>query len=341
MPRHLTALEQTRIRTLYTDGGFTIPQICQRTPFTKGQVNRALFSPSGPRRRKGPPPALSAADEAELVEFITASQQNRLMPWYKISILLFDGKYGTKAIRSAMQRLGYKRYAARLKPPLSPANRAKRLAFAEAHVDWTPEQWANILWSDETWMTYGYHTKQYVTRLPGEEYEDTCVVNKIQRKRGWMFWGSFSGYGKGPGIFWEKKWGFINQASYCEHIIPVVHDWIQQNEANGVRLTYMQDNAPGHRAKGTVDELATRGIQTLQWPPLSPDLNPIETVWNWMKDYIQEHYGHIANPKYEVLRAWVTEAWNAVPELFLTQLLEDMQRRCKEVIQAEGGYTAN
>ncbi len=41
---------------------------------------------------------------------------------------------------------------------------------------------------------------------------------------------------------------------------------------------FMQDNAPGHAKKETVEELISHGIQFLKWLPFSPDLNPIENV---------------------------------------------------------------
>jgi transposase len=52
----------------------------------------------------------------------------------------------------------------------------------------------------------------------------------------------------------------------------------------------MQDAAPAHAAKGTIKDLQKREIVCLRWPIYSPDLNPIEIVWNWMKDWIQERY---------------------------------------------------
>jgi transposase len=57
----------------------------------------------------------------------------------------------------------------------------------------------------------------------------------------------------------------------------------------------MQDGAPGHAAAATLAKMRERGIIMIHWPPYSPDLNPIETVWNIMKDYIERKWG----PDYE------------------------------------------
>jgi transposase len=52
----------------------------------------------------------------------------------------------------------------------------------------------------------------------------------------------------------------------------------------------MQDNAPRHTAGITREDLLERGIYPIFWPAFSPDLNPIETIWNRMKDWIAKHY---------------------------------------------------
>jgi len=72
-----------------------------------------------------------------------------------------------------------------------------------------------------------------------------------------MFWGCFSGkYGKGPGLFWEKDWGTITAESYQAHTIPVVDGWMRMSPGQ----IFMQDNAPGHSHKSTVQDLIERGI---------------------------------------------------------------------------------
>jgi transposase len=52
----------------------------------------------------------------------------------------------------------------------------------------------------------------------------------------------------------------------------------------------MQNGAPGHAAAETKEDLRERGIYPIFWPAYSPDLNPIETVWNRMKDWIMKKY---------------------------------------------------
>ena len=93
-----------------------------------------------------------------------------------------------KVMREAMRKEGIFRRLARHKPPISEKNRLLRLAFAHAHLNWTRNQWNTILWTDETWVTSGFHTRVWISRRVGQEYDPDCVVDKEQRKQGWMFW---------------------------------------------------------------------------------------------------------------------------------------------------------
>jgi hypothetical protein len=75
----------------------------------------------------------------------------------------------------------------------------------------------------------------------------------------------------------------------------------------------------------------------IRWPPFSPDLNLIEMVWNWMKNYLQANF-----PEYMTLlelRIALREAWEAIPPNFLQDLLKSMPERCRAVIEAGGGHT--
>lgn len=114
----------------------------------------------------------------------------------------------------------------------------------------------------------------WITRKAGEELENTCIIEKLRKKRGWMFWAYFSGTTKGPSLFWEKGWKLINKESYYERTVPLINGWLRLYPS----LRFMQDGAPGHAAAYTQEELHERGIYPIFWPAFSPDLNPIEAI---------------------------------------------------------------
>ncbi|CZT09976.1 uncharacterized protein RAG0_14580 [Rhynchosporium agropyri] len=137
---------------------------------------------------------------------VTSSKENRRTPWVEIpSILKWD--IGLFAIRTAFKKEGFARRIARRKPDLSYTNQIARLQWAIEYEDWTEDQWFSVVWSDETWVKPGKHTKKWVTRKIGyeEEYHPDCIEARYQRKIGWMFWSTISGkYGRHKGLFWEK-----------------------------------------------------------------------------------------------------------------------------------------
>lgn len=339
--KQLTTEERQRVRVLYFDASKSQAEIHSITGYTKAQIRTAIRARDATAGRStGRPRTLTPEQEAELVQYVTSSKKTRRMGFLELSTIIFAGIFGVWVIKHALYRLGFRRRVARKKPPITERTRNLRETWAREHEHWTLEQWAKVLWTDETWVTGGPHRKQYVTRRQGEEWDPTCIVEKHQRKGGWMFWGCFSGLGKGPGIFWEKDWGKINAETYRAHTVPIIHGWVQLcKEQLGEDLILMQDGAPGHAAAETQEDLRERGIMVMEWPPFSPDLNPIESCWNWMKDWIEDRYGLEEKPSYEKLRQYVKEAWEALPDDYLKELLASMPDRCKAVIAAKGMHT--
>lgn len=348
--RQLTSEDKKRIRTLAADGKLSRTEIYHRCEkrFTPSQIRYALRAEDDDTHfeGRGRPPLLSDEQTNRLLAYITGSKIGRRATWARISLLsiaILGIQIGYYCVRSTLRRLGYKRYVARRKPPITEKTRKARLQWAEDHENWTAEQWAKVLWTDETWVTGGPHRKQYVTRKSDETWLPDCVVEKHQRKGGWMFWGCFSGipgHQKGPCLFWEKEWGTITEETYCAHTVPLIDGWVTMcRQQKQTELILMHDNASAHAAAGTREDLRERGVTVMQWPAFSPDLNPIETVWCRMKDYIEDRYGHIEKPSYNQLRQWVREAWEQIDENLIEDLLASMPERCKDVIAAEGRHT--
>jgi len=329
--------DRLRVNTLYYDAGFTQAQIALQLNLTLGQVKYALAHRITPQKHKvGRKVLLNTPQRKRLIEWVTASPINRRIAWDEIPALL-GWNCGIKAIRSAFKREGFVRRCARQKPPLTEQHKRDRLAWAWEHIFWTDDQWDRVAWSDETWVKPGRHKKQMITRRIGESeiYHPDCVEARIQRKIGWMFWGCISGkYGRHKGLFWEKDWETINEGSYCGIILPIIQEIIQQYPD----LLFQQDNAKGHSSAFTKSVFAAINIQPIFWPANSPDLNPIETIWDIIKDYIQEKYPEY-HRSYKRLREAVQEAWESITPATITELIRSMGDRCIEVILADGGHT--
>jgi len=271
-----------------------------------------------------------------LIEWITTNKATRQENWLTIPSI-FGWDCGIDAIHNALKREGYVRRVARQKPPLSDEQRAIRLQWAQEHINWTWEQWSRILWTDESWMRPGRHKKIWITRKkgPSEVYHPDCVEPCVRRRIGWMYWGCISGlYGKGVGLFWKKSWGSINSKSYCERVVPLIAEYFQQHPG----LQFQQDNASGHASQYTKEHFALHGIQPIFWPANSPDLNPIEDLWDWMKDWIQDHDSQV-HRNYKRLQTAVNAAWEAIPYEKIFDLIKGMKDRCQAVIDANGGET--
>jgi transposase len=150
-----------------------------------------------------------------------------------------------------------------------------------------------------------------------------------------MFWGTISGrYGRHKGLFWEKDWETINEGSYCGIILPLIQEICQQYPD----LLFQQDNAKGHASAFTKSVFKAIGIAPIFWPANSPDLSPIESVWDLTKNYIQKHYPEI-HRSYKRLRSAIQEAWDSITLEEIRGLTRTMEERCIDVIVADGGCT--
>ncbi|KAJ5267693.1 transposable element tc3 transposase [Penicillium angulare] len=107
----------------------------------------------------------------------------------------------------------------------------------------------------------------------------------------------------------------------------------------------MQDNAPVHTANVVKDWLREQPFEVMEWPPHSPDLNPIENLWALLKTKIYDIHPelHTMPDNDETLKhlvSYAQEAWSEIDLSVLENLAETMSNRVQEIIENDGWYTS-
>ncbi|GFW51107.1 hypothetical protein TNCV_3593891 [Trichonephila clavipes] len=90
--------------------------------------------------------------------------------------------------------------------------------------------------------------------------------------------------------------------------------------AVGDKFVFMDDNATCHRTLAVQDCLDSEGIQRLVWPARSPDLNPIENMWDALGRQVAGRNYHPTN-KNTLIRA-LTEEWDKLPQQLLDNVVQ-------------------
>ena len=98
----------------------------------------------------------------------------------------------------------------------------------------------------------------------------------------------------------------------------------------------MQDNAPCHKAKVVMDYLRKKRIKTLDWPPQSPDLNPIEHIWAIMKDILYKEKDFPKNRDELIDRVFLI--WKNLDKKLLQTLTKHAKKRFEDVVAYKGHW---
>uniref|UniRef100_A0A087YR09 Tc1-like transposase DDE domain-containing protein n=1 Tax=Poecilia formosa TaxID=48698 RepID=A0A087YR09_POEFO len=231
-----------------------------------------------------------------------------------------------------LQRLAVK---ASIRPPLTSDHKQKRLHWAQTYMK---TNFQTVFFTDKCcatldcpdgwssgWVVDGHHVP---TRLRRQQRGDRV-----------MFWAGIMGR-ELVGPFRVPEGGKMTSTKYIDFLTHHFLPWYKKkSRAFSSKIIFIHDNAPSHAARNTTVSLAAMGIKgekLMVWPPSSPDLNPMENLWSFLKEKIYEG-GTQFTSKQQLWKAILT-ACKEIQAETIHKLTSSMDARIVKVISKKGSY---
>lgn len=287
------------------------------------------------RRGSGRPRATSARDDRFLM---LQSLRNRHQTAVELAHRLRtvrDRAVSAQTVRRRLVEGGLKSRRPARVPTLTVRHRQQRLQFARFHENWDENNWRRVLFSDESrFCLRSPDGRHRVWRRTGERISAATVV---QQENFWggsvMVWGGISLEAKTELFVLQQR--SLNANAYIrdilqDHVVPFA-------PFIGPDFLFMQDNARPHVARCVINFLEEVEIERLEWPAMSPDMNPIEHVWDELGRRVR---ARAARPEtLQELQLALVEEWDNIDQNVIAHLIEGMPRRISALLNARGGNT--
>ncbi len=227
----------------------------------------------------------------------------------------------------------------RSKPWISPANVAKRKAWAAAHAEWTVDDWKQVIFSDESkFMLFKSDGHQYCWMKPGQALDPRFTKKTVKHGGGnVMVWGCVTREGMGR---LHRIEGIMNGPGYVDILQQSLLGTLKDQKLKKTgkdKIIFQQDNDPKHTSHVAKDWFQNRKVTVLPWLPSSPDMNIIEHVWDQL-DHLIRAWDPLPRNRDEMWEA-LQEEWNNFPKEALDKLYESMPRRIAALKEARGHHT--
>lgn len=237
-----------------------------------------------------------------------------------------------ETIRKSLHSCNLKSRVAAVKPLLTNLQKKVRFDVATEWSRWPFRRFKETIFSDESrFDLFQGDGRCKVWRSPGTRYDMSNCSPSIKGGKGSvMVWGCI-GY-KGVGRLAVIE-GNMDSITYTRVLSTHLHESVDLLDLNA-DFTFQQDNAPCHKSKYTMEFFRENGINLLNWPAQSPDLNPIEHVWAYIGQKLEKR---VIKTRSELV-AVLVDIWNSIPASYVKKLYESIPKRLEAVIRAEGGH---
>lgn len=238
----------------------------------------------------------------------------------------------SRTIRRRIENCGLKSYARKKKPLLRKANIKKRLQFAKKYVNMPLSYWERVIWTDESKFELKNQKRRQRVWCKSNErlLQKFCQATVKHGGGSLLVWGCFSYKGVGRLV---KIDGKMTGESYVQLLKDNFSHSVRKMRMR--RFVFQQDNDPKHTSRVAKQYFESKKWEILEWPPQSPDLNPIEHLWGILDSKIP------ITSRTSLPSFWegMQEGWEAIPEDVLRKLVESMPSRLQAVIENHGEHT--
>ena len=241
---------------------------------------------------------------------------NRFTPLRKIAAI-FNAQgtisISTRRSRRYIQNIGFKNRVAVRKPFICSANLVERTHWALRHWHWSMFEWSRIVFTDEShFEVRPVKRNMGVWRKDGERYSTEYMLPTF--KSGYELvnvWGAFSFSGRAP---LKRIEGTFKNTQYKEICLNLLFPWATQQFGDIKNCILQEDNCGPHRAIAISEFIEEHGVKRMKWPAQSPDLDPIENVWGYMKTHFRKQTKYPKNKDECYLQ--VLELCNNLPQSY-------------------------
>ncbi|GFX72682.1 transposable element Tcb2 transposase [Trichonephila clavipes] len=218
--------------------------------------------------------------------------------------------------------------------PLTPAHRRRRSLWCREHRNWRDNEWGRVLFTDESRFSLSSDSHRIlIWRERGSRNHPSNIIERDRYGgRGVLVWGSIMLGSRTDLHIFDA--GSVNGTRYCNEILlPYMRLF---RGAMGLQFLFMEDNAPCHRTVAAEQLLESEDIERMDWPARSPDLNPIEHVW----DFLGRRLAARTLPPVTIreLRLALQDEWAAMPQQLIDTLILSMDRRCETCLAVRGDH---
>ena len=318
--------------------GASVRQVAERLSISKSTVSRIRQKhlPALTNVPAGRSPLLSVAGRRYVTRLITSGTFDTASEVCKHLQQTSDVGASVDTVRRTLKSSGLRSGKKIHKPLLTTRHRRARLEWAKKYKDWKEQEWRRVIWSDETKINlFVSDGKKWCWKRPGKTLEKRVIKQTVKHGGGSiMVWGCMTAEGVGFATWIKRK---MDSEIYQGILADELQDTMSWYGLDKNDFIFQQDNYPKHTAKSTQKWLKENEWKVLDWPAQSPDLNPIEHLWQHAKQQL----ALTANlPKKESdLWAEFESVWNAIDSRTCTNLIDSMPSRVQAVLKARGGHT--